>query len=124
MSDLGTSCTLVLCFKVADGKMDAFKEGSKKLVERTQGESACIFYLYSFNGDTAQVREAYADAAGVLAHIENVTDLLEDALTICEISRLEVHGPVGELDKLREPLKGLNPEFFTLEQGFRNYTVQ
>ncbi len=123
MSDLGTSCTLVLCFKVAEGKMDAFKEGAQQLVERTKSESPCIFYLYSFNGDIAQVREAYADAAGVLSHIEHVTDLLEETIKICEIARLEVHGPDSELAKLREPLKGLNPEFYSLELGFRNYTV-
>ena len=36
-----------------------------------------------------------------------------------EITRLEVHGPESELDKLREPLAALNPQFFTLEYGFR-----
>jgi hypothetical protein len=45
--------------------------------------------------------------------------LLEQALKIAEITRLEVHGPEGELAKLREPLAKLKPQFFTLEYGFR-----
>lgn len=59
------------------------------------------------------------NAAGLLAHLENVGALLEEAFKIAEITRLEVHGPEAELDKLREPLAGLNPQFFTLEFGFR-----
>lgn len=45
--------------------------------------------------------------------------LLEEALKIAEIIRLEVHGPEEELAKLRAPLANLNPQFFTLEYGFR-----
>ena len=44
---------------------------------------------------------------------------LQQALTVADIARLEVHGPEEELAKLREPLAGLNPRFFTLEFGFR-----
>jgi len=54
-----------------------------------------------------------------LAHLENVGSLLEEALKISELTRLEVHGPEEELAKLREPLAGLKPQFFTLEYGFR-----
>ena len=59
------------------------------------------------------------NAAGLLAHPENVGALLEEAFKISRITRIEVHGPESELDKLREPLAGLNPQFFTLEYGFR-----
>jgi hypothetical protein len=45
--------------------------------------------------------------------------LLQKALTMAEIARLEVHGPEAELNKLRGPMANLNPQFFTLEHGFR-----
>jgi len=70
-------------------------------------------------GNQAHCREGYEDAEGVLAHLENVGSLLEEALTISDLTRLEIHGPERELAKLREPLAALNPEFFTLEFGFR-----
>ncbi len=55
----------------------------------------------------------------MLAHLENVGPLLEEALQIAELTRLEVHGPDAELAKLREPLAAFGPQFFTLEFGFR-----
>jgi len=51
--------------------------------------------------------------------LENVGGLLEEALKIADITRLEIHGPAQELEKLREPLADLDPQFFTLELGFR-----
>ena len=51
--------------------------------------------------------------------LENVGTLLQEALKIAELTRLEIHGPEEELAKLREPLADLKPQFFTLEYGFR-----
>lgn len=64
-------------------------------------------------------REGYADAEGALAHLENVDALLKQLLGMAELTRLEVHGPGEELDKMREPLTELNPAYFILEYGFR-----
>ena len=80
---------------------------------------AALAYRFSFDGDQAHCREGYSDAAGILAHLENVGALLEEALAIADITRLEVHGPEDELAQLREPLAALSPQFFTLEFGFR-----
>jgi hypothetical protein len=51
--------------------------------------------------------------------IDNVGAILQEALTISDLTRLEIHGPEEELAKLRDPLASLKPEFFTLEYGFR-----
>jgi quinol monooxygenase YgiN len=112
-------CTIVPYFKVSNGKLDAFKELSEQCVEKTESESKCLYYGFSFNGDQAHCREGYEDAEGVLAHLENVGSLLEEALKIADLIRLEIHGPKEELAKLREPLANLKPQFFILEYGFR-----
>jgi len=119
MATTDSCCTLVPYFKVHDGKLADFKALCPQFVEKTQSEAGCLFYGFSFDGDQAHCREGYANAAGVLAHLENVGALLEEALKIADITRLEVHGPEEELAQLREPLAGLNPQFFTLEYGFR-----
>ncbi len=54
-----------------------------------------------------------------LLNLENVGAILEEALKISDLTRLEIHGPEEELAKLRDPLANLKPEFFTLEYGFR-----
>ena len=111
--------TIVPYFKVSDGKLAAFKTLCEQFVEKTQAEPKALYYGFSFNGDQAHCREGYTDAEGLLTHLENVGALLQEALQIADIIRLEIHGPETELAKLREPLAHLNPQFFALEYGFR-----
>ena len=114
-----TCCTLVPYFKIADDQLAAFKAIGERFVAKTRTETGCVHYAFSFAGQEAHCREGYDDAAGMLAHLENVGALLQEVLKISEITRLEVHGPAAELAKLREPLAGLNPKFFELEAGIR-----
>ena len=112
-------CTIVPYFKVHSGKLEAFKAMCEQFVEKTIKEPKCLYYGFSFAGDQVHCREGYADAQGALAHLENVGSLLQEALKIADITRLEVHGPEAELAKLRGPMADLKPQFFTLEYGFR-----
>ena len=112
-------CSLVPYFRVAKGKIEAFEQLCSQFVEKTKDESKCLYYGFSFDGNQVHCREGYEDAEGVLAHLENVGSLMEEALKIAEITRLEIHGPEAELAKLREPLSDLKPQFFTLKYGFR-----
>lgn len=112
-------CTLVPYFTVQDGKLDEFKALGEQMVERTQNESDVVFYGFSFSGQRAHCREGYTSAEGILAHLENVNELLGKALAIAKLDLLEVHAPASEVAKLQEPLKDLNPTFFTMETGFR-----
>lgn len=117
MSKADTCCSLVPYFEVDEGKLSEFKALGRKFVELTKNEPGCLFYAFSFNGQIAHCREGYDDASALLAHLENVGALLQEALKIAKISRLEVHGPASELDKLRGPLADLKPQWFTLAEG-------
>jgi len=112
-------CTIVPYFKIHSGKLEAFKMLCERFVEKSNEEPKCLYYGFSFSGDEAHCREGYEGAEGVLAHIENVGTLLQEALKISDLMRLEIHGSKEELAKLREPLAELNPQFFILEYGFR-----
>ena len=119
MSVQDRCCTIAPYFKVSSGNLEVFKELCEQFVARTREETKCLYYGFSFDADLVHCREGYEDAEGLLAHLQNVGSLLEEALTISELTRLEVHGPEAELAKLREPLAKLNPQFFVLEYGFR-----
>ena len=119
MATEDTCCTIVPYFKVHEGQLENFKNGCGAFVEKTAGEPKCLYYGFSFNGDEAHCREGYTDAEGVLTHLDNVGELLQQALEIADLTRLEIHGPESELARLREPLANLNPTFFVLEYGFR-----
>ncbi len=112
-------CTIVPYFRVPPDKLADLRALSEQCVEQTRGEAKCLYYGFSFSGDEVHCREGYADAEGVLAHLENIGPLLEQVLQIAQLTRLEVHGPEEELARLREPMAKLNPQFFTLECGFR-----
>ncbi len=119
MATQDTCVTIVPYFKVAEGKLEAFRALCEQFVEKTQTEAKVLYYGFSFDGDAVHCREGYADAEGLLAHLENVGQLLEEAFKIAELTRLEIHGRADELDKLRGPLADFKPQFFTLEYGFR-----
>ena len=119
MATQDTCCSIVPYFKVQSDNLEAFKALCERFVAKTQEEPKCLYYGFSFFEDMVHCREGYEDAESMLAHLENVGSLLEEALSISEIARLEVHGPEAELAKLRQPLADLKPQFFTLEYGFR-----
>ncbi len=112
-------CTIVPYFKVSRDKLEDFKGLCKEFVEKTKDETKCLYYGFSFDGDLAHCREGYEDAEGLLMHLENVGSIIEKALKISNLTRLEIHGPEEELAKLRKPLADLKPRFFVLEYGFR-----
>ena len=99
--------------------MDEFKALCEQFISKTAEEPKCLYYGFSFNGNNVHCREAYDDAEGLLAHLTNVRALLDQALRLAEVTRLEVHGTAEELSKLREPLSPLAPTYFTLEYGIR-----
>jgi quinol monooxygenase YgiN len=119
MASTDTVCTLVPYFKVQEGRLGDFRALCDQFVARTRSEPGCVHYAFSFDGDAVHCREGYDDAAAVLAHLDNVGALLQEALKIAQITRLEVHAPPAELDKLRAPMASLNPQFFAVEYGFR-----
>ena len=106
-------------FKVRPGNLAAFKTLCEQFVAASATEPKCLYYGFSFNGDEVLCREGYEGAEAVLAHLANVGALLQEALTIADLTRLEIHGMAEELAKLQEPLAAFNPAYFALEYGFR-----
>ena len=104
-------------FKVHEGKLDNFKALLPKFVAKTQGEELCYYYDFTQVDDEIYCREGYNGAAGLLHHIENVGDELGQALSIADLTRVEIHGPADELAKLKEPLGHLNPTWWEYQTG-------
>lgn len=120
MATEDTCVTIHPYFKVPKADLDKFRALCERFVSTTKGEPKCLYYGFSFNGEEVHCREGYRDAEGLLAHLENVSALLGEALQIAEITRLEIHGVEKELAKLRGPLAQFNPTYFTLECGIRS----
>ncbi|WP_269632328.1 putative quinol monooxygenase [Pelomonas sp. BJYL3] len=118
-----TDCTIAPYFKIHEGKVPAFKALSRQLVEITRQEPGCRHYAFSFSGLDAHCREGYVNAEALLAHLQNVGELLGQLLQVAELVRLEVHAPADEVEKLRGPMSALEPQFFVLEPGIRRAAI-
>ena len=99
-------------FKVPPDKMSHLKAILPEFVTKTRNETGNLFYEFTINGDEVFCREGYVNAEALLAHLENVSAMLEVALKMADLIRVEVHGPAAELEKLKEPLAHLKPAFF------------
>lgn len=114
MSTLANFVSIHPYFKAHPGKLAEIKASFPKFLEKTRTEEKNFFYEFTINGDEVFCREGYADAGAALAHLDNVGALLAEALTIADLTRLEIHGPAEELEKLKTPLAHLNPAWFAL----------
>ena len=104
-------------FRVKPGKLAEAKAMLPQFIAKASTEELLLHYDFTINGDEIHCREAYAGAAGLLAHVENVGTVLGEFLKIVELTRVEVHGPADELAKLRGPLADLKPAWFIYECG-------
>ena len=103
-------------FKVPADKLAALKGILPEFLAKTRNETGCLFYEFTINGDEVFCREGYINAEALLAHLENVGEMLEAAQKMAELIRLEIHGPAAELAKLTAPLAHLNPVWFILHR--------
>ena len=104
-------------FKISDKNMVAAKEMLKTFCGLVRKEEGCLFYNFCFKGNVMTCREAYKDAAAVIAHLENCGEALGKFVQVAELFRIEILGPAKELDQLRAPLAGMNPDYFVLDCG-------
>ena len=104
-------------FKAKPGKLAEAKAMLPRFVDKTYTEKLVLHYDFTINGEEIHCRESYVGADGLLTHLENVGAVLEEFLKIADLTRLEVHGPAGDLAKLKGPLAHLKPAWFIYECG-------
>ena len=103
-------------YRVPPDKLQMLKDVLPEFVAKTRSETQNLFYEFTINGDEVFCREGYVNAEALLEHLGNVAAMLEIALTMAELIRIEVHGPAAELEKLKGPLAHLNPAWFVLHR--------
>ncbi len=112
MNQLSKAVSIHPYFKIHAGRIEDFKSLIHDFITTTSTEEACLYYDFSISGDVAFCREAYINAEAVLAHLTNVGAHIEATAAFSEMTKLELHGPAEELDKLRAPLAALPITYF------------
>ncbi len=117
MSTFENAVSIHPYFKIQEGQMEACKSFLAQFNEKVVHEEKCLYYNFTFNDEILCCREAYQDAIGVQAHLENCGALLGEFLKIADVIRIELHGPAEELEKLKSTFADLNPDYFTYACG-------
>eukprot|EP01083_Nonionella_stella_P120752 362119_1 len=87
-----TFCTIDPHFTVLDKA--AAVPIMAEFVEATKKEKGCVYYGWTICGDKMWCREAYADGAAVVAHLENVGALVGKLLEkSCKLDSIGIHCP-------------------------------
>ena len=121
MSTFDNAVSISPYFQIKDENMEAAKSALTGFCDLVKSnEPDCLFYNFTFMGNVMCCREAYRDAAAVMAHLENCGSALGKLLEIAELTRIELHGPAAELDKLKEAFADFNPDYFVSECGIGN----
>ena len=117
MSTFDNAVSIHPYFKIKEGQMEACKSFLSQFNEKVVNEDKCLFYNFTFKDDAMCCREAYQDAEGVQAHLDNCGALLGEFLKIADLTRIELHGPAEELEKLKATFADFNPDYFICECG-------
>lgn len=117
MADQSNVVSIHPYFKIREGKLEEVKALLPEFVAKVESEQACLYYNFTMHADELFCREAYVGAAGALAHVENVGPELDKLFALAEISRIEIHGPAEELEKLKEPFAELHPSWWEYQVG-------
>ena len=121
MSTFDNAVSINPYFQIKDENMEAARAALANFCNLVRSnEPDCLFYNFTFMGNKLCCREAYKDAAAVMAHLENCGPDLGKFLEIAELVQIEVHGPAEELDQLKEAFADFNPDYFVCECGIGN----
>ena len=108
-------CALVWVFELHEDRVEDFKALCEQVCGRVGEEPKCVSHRFSYNGKHLQYRVVAEDAFGVLAHVVDLGELLEDVLKTVTLVRLEIHAPGDQLEQLRGPLAAFEPDFYTAD---------
>jgi quinol monooxygenase YgiN len=114
-----TWCSVDAYFTVKPEKKEAFNDVVDRFVTETKKESGIRYYGWSAREDEIHCRQGYLNADGFLEHAANVRHIFEEAMTISDCTRLAIHGPEEELEKLKGPMEGIPLQYFSLTSSFR-----
>ncbi len=103
---------------ISAGKMDEFKKLASELIDRVEaGEPGTLCYEWFLSHDESKgnVVQIYENSEAVMAHLKNITDLIEPMHAIAPLTELMIFG--NPSDALRQALEPVGALFFEYWNG-------
>jgi len=90
---------------------------------RTASETGCVYYGWTKREGKLFCREAYVDAAGIAAHLENVGPCIGMLLDekVATLDSIQLHGPAQELEKMKAGMDALGTTYWPIHSGFQKF---
>ena len=114
--NINTSCSLNPYFKIHPGMLEEFKSICDKFILETQKEKGVSYYFWCFDNNNALCREGFRDIKAVSIHLKNTKHLLDKALEIADLVKLEVYGIKSDLSALKEIFHDKNVILMEIEK--------
>ena len=111
---------LTAIFRIHPGKLDAFRELAGKCVaavKKNEPQALQYDWFYTADQTECRVRETYADADAVFAHMANVGPYLGELLTMTDFSG-EVYGNPPEA--VKKAFEAFNVTFYSYGDGLES----
>jgi len=107
--------SVMVYWKIRD--RSSFLKGVADFQALTKDEVEIKYYGFAMEDTNGVCKEGYDSAEGFLTHMRNVKGPWGTALAAADIARVDVHGPMDEIDKLREPLKDFSVNYWGCAEG-------
>jgi quinol monooxygenase YgiN len=107
-------------FQIKPGKEAAIREVLRVIIQRAESEPATEIFSMAYAGTKLFLRESYTDIDGFKAHLESVSDIINDFFGMLELETLHVIAPEGAIKEMQELMSSMNmtADLFILEGGF------
>ena len=120
MKRLDSCISVYPAFQIKPGKETAIRDLLRVIIERAEGEPATEIFSMSYAGSKLFLRESYTDIKGFKAHLESVSDIINDFFGMLELETLHVIAPEEAVNEMQELMSSMNmkADLFILEGGF------
>ena len=107
-------------FQIKPGKEAAIREVLRVIIQRAESEAATEIFSMAYAGTKLFLRESYTDIDGFKAHLESVSDIINDFFDMLELETLHVIAPEGAIKEMQELMSSMNmtADLFIIEGGF------
>jgi quinol monooxygenase YgiN len=106
-----TFCTMTPNYTIKD--WSAARPIMQQIIDQANADPGCTYFGWEKSGDILTSRENFTDGEAMKTHLENVKPYMEKLKAgPAQMDELEVHGPVKELEKVKDVAAPLNPVYY------------
>mmetsp|Transcript_159670 Transcript_159670/g.291372 ORF Transcript_159670/g.291372 Transcript_159670/m.291372 type:complete len:594 (+) Transcript_159670:96-1877(+) len=112
-----TTVTLFSYYDYADGNRSHVEAIMAGVITLTKEEPGNLFYGWAHRDTGYVIKDCYVNAQAYLDHVLNMQQLRQNAAKVYSLTKVEVHGPAKELEKLKTVLSASTTTYWAAEQG-------